>query len=154
MTLTKRERLIYHLTTWMTKKLDGFEGSVCPRCHKGKIVKDPWLKIYKDELFCSRCNLQITNLKDLLIVIRNKCPNLPDKDIVELLQELVEEREIHSSMKKQFNNLQHIMHKPKKYRDVCSRTALPGQVKKGGTTKRIPNYKKHEFHEDVQEYWK
>ena len=154
MTLSKRERLIYHLTTWMTKKLDGFEGSVCPRCHKGKIVKDPWLKIYKDELFCSRCNLQITNLKDLLIVIRNKCPNLPDKDIVELLQELVEEREIHSSMKKQFNNLQHIMHKPKKYRDVCSRTALPDQVKNGGTTKRIPNYKKHEFHEDIQEYWK
>ncbi len=44
MTLSKRERLIYHLTTWMTKKLDGFEGSVCPRCHKGKIVKDPWLQ--------------------------------------------------------------------------------------------------------------
>ena len=55
---------------------------------------------------------------------------------------------------KAINNLQHIMHKPKKYRDVCSRTALPGQVKKGGTTKRIPNYKKHEFHEDIQEYWK
>ena len=28
------------------------------------------------------------------------------------------------------------------------------KVKKDGTTKRMPYYKKHEFHEDVQEYWK
>ena len=155
MTLTERERFIYHVTAWMTKKLASFEGSVCPRCYEGKIVKDPWCAIYKDELFCSRCNLQITNLKDLLEVIRNKCHNLPDKDIVELLPELAQEMVRHSSVKQQFKSLQHMMQKPKKYKVTFdSGQAKVEKVKKDGTTKRMPYYKKHEFHEDVQEYWK
>ncbi len=128
---------------------------VCSSFNKGKIVKDPWCAIYKDELFCSRCNLQITNLKDLLEVIRNKCHNLPDKDIVELLAELAQEMVIHSSVKQQFKSLQHMMQKPKKYKVTFdSGQAKVEKVKKDGTTKRMPYYKKHEFHEDVQEYWK
>ena len=153
MTLTERERFIYHVTAWMTKKLASFEGSVCPRCYKGKIVKDPWCAIYKDELFCSRCNLQITNLKDLLGAIRNKCQNLPDKDIVELLTELVDE-DRHSLWKQQFNSIKLIVQKEKKHKDACSRTTTKRMPNSRTTTKRMPYYKKHEFCEDIQEEWK
>ena len=159
MTLTEREQFIFLTTTWMMIGILGsFEGSVCPRCYKGKIVKDPWCIIYKDELFCSRCNLQITNLKDLLEVIRNKCHNLPDKDIVELLPELAQEMVRHSSVEQQFKSLQHMIQKPKKYKVTFdsgqAKVEKVKKVKKDGTIKRMPYYKKHEFHEDVQEYWK
>ena len=162
MTLTEREQFIFLTTTWMMIGILGsFEGSVCPRCYKGKIVKDPWCIIYKDELFCSRCNLQITNLKDLLEVIRNRCHNLPDKDIVELLPELAQEMVRHSSVEQQFKSLRHMIQKPKKYKVTfdsgqakVEKVKKVKKVKKDGTTKRMSYYKKHEFHEDVQEYWK
>ena len=154
MTLTEREQFIFLTTTWMMIGILGsFEGSVCPRCYKGKIVKDPWCIIYKDELFCSRCNLQITNLKDLLGVIRNKCQNLPDKDIVELLTELVDE-DRHSLWKQQFNSIKLIVQKEKKHKDACSRTTTKRMPNSRTTTKRMPYYKKHEFCEDIQEEWK
>ena len=154
MTLTEREQFIFLTTTWMMIGILGsFEGSVCPRCYKGKIVKDPWCIIYKDELFCSRCNLQITNLKDLLGAIRNKCQNLPDKDIVELLTELVDE-DRHSLWKQQFNSIKLIVQKEKKHKDACSRTTTKRMPNSRTTTKRMPYYKKHEFCEDIQEEWK
>ena len=51
-----------------------------------------------------------------------------------------------------------MMQKPKKYKVTFdsgqAKVEKVKKVKKDGTTKRMPYYKKHEFHEDVQEYWK
>ena len=68
----------------------------------------------------------------------------------------IEKEKVRKSIeKKKIKSLKKKMQKPKKYKVTFdSGQAKVEKVKKDGTTKRMPYYKKHEFHEDVQEYWK
>ena len=123
MTFSERERLIFHIAGLVIAHASNkWDLSFCPRCEKGKLFRDE----ERDDVFCGKCGLSVTAIKDLLDMSQKKRrTNLSEKTIEELCLEMEHELHLVSGTKQSLSD-----------------------------TKYKQWHKKREFSENVKEHWK